>query len=129
MLALGDSWFDYPLDGNSLTIGATDIIAQLQTMGGNPPVIYNISHYGDATTDEMALPKQERTIQALQDPTTGSAAESRMPFFSPAAATTSRATSFAFFWIMPPLASTASTETGSRKHWAWSRRRISISSF
>ncbi len=68
MLAIGDSWFDYPLDGNSLTIGATDIIAQLQTMGGNPPVIYNLSHYGDATTDEMSLPKQERTIQALQDP-------------------------------------------------------------
>lgn len=62
MLALGDLWFDYPLDGNSLTIGTTDIIAQLQTMGGNPPVIYNISHYGDATTDELALPKQERTI-------------------------------------------------------------------
>ncbi len=68
MLALGDSWFDYPLDGNSLTIGTTDIIAQLQTMGGNPPVIYNLSHYGDATTDELSLPKQERTIQALQDP-------------------------------------------------------------
>ena len=68
MLALGDSWFDYPLDGNALTIGTTDIITQLQTMGGNPPVIYNISHYGDATTDELALPKQERTIQALQDP-------------------------------------------------------------
>ncbi len=55
-------------DGNSLTIGTTDIIAQLQTMGGNPPVIYNISHYGDATTDELGLPKQERTIEALQDP-------------------------------------------------------------
>ncbi len=68
MLALGDSWFDYPLDGNSLTIGTTDIIAQLQTMGGNPPVILNISHYGDATTDELALPKQERTIQELQNP-------------------------------------------------------------
>ena len=68
MLALGDSWFDYPLDGNSLTIGTTDIIAQLQTMGGNPPVIFNLSHYGDATTDELSLPKQERTIQALQDP-------------------------------------------------------------
>jgi len=68
MLALGDSWFDYPLDGNSLTIGTTDIIAQLQTLGGIPPVIYNISHYGDATTAELALPKQERTIEALQDP-------------------------------------------------------------
>ena len=69
MLALGDSWFNYPLDGNSLLIfSTTDIIAQLQTMGGIPPVIYNISHYGDATTDELALPKQQRMIEALQDP-------------------------------------------------------------
>ena len=66
MLALGNSWFDYPLDGNSLTIGTTDIIAQLQTMGGNPPVILNISHYGDATTDELALPKQERRFRSCK---------------------------------------------------------------
>ncbi len=68
MLAQGDSWFDYPLNGNSLTLSDTDIIAQLQGMGTINPVIANISHYGEASTDEMSLPKQQRMIQLLQDP-------------------------------------------------------------
>src|SRR5208282_2686737 len=53
--------------GNDITIGTTDVIAQLTSMGDAPPVILNISHYGDATTDELSLPKQERMINALQD--------------------------------------------------------------
>jgi len=68
MLAHGDSWFDYPLSGNGLSFQDTDIIAQLRGMGTINPVILNMSHYGDATTDEMGLPKQERMISALQDP-------------------------------------------------------------
>jgi len=68
MLAHGDSWFDYPLSGNDLSFRDTDIIAQLRGMGRINPVILNISHYGDATTDEMSLPKQERMISSLQDP-------------------------------------------------------------
>ena len=68
MLAHGDSWFDYPLSGNDFTFSDTDIIAQLGSMGNIPPFILNVSHYGDATTEEMSLPKQQRMIQALQDP-------------------------------------------------------------
>lgn len=69
MLAHGDSWFDYPLNGNLLALfHTTDVIAQLKSMGEINPVILNISHHGDATTDEMSLPKQERMIQALSDP-------------------------------------------------------------
>jgi len=68
MLAHGDSWFDYPLDGNSVSLSDTDVIAQLGSMGNLNPVIQNVSHYGDATSQEMALPKQERLIQSLQDP-------------------------------------------------------------
>jgi hypothetical protein len=68
MLAHGDSWFDYPLTGNGLPITNTDIIAQLVTMGAVNPLIANVSHHGDATTAEMSLPKQERMIDALQDP-------------------------------------------------------------
>ncbi len=72
MLAHGDSWFDYPLDGNlpnaDVTSPNTDIIAQLETMGAVHPLIANVSHHGDATTEEMALPKQQRMIDALQDP-------------------------------------------------------------
>ncbi|HTS93565.1 MAG TPA: hypothetical protein VMG55_16245 [Stellaceae bacterium] len=68
MLAHGDSWFDYPLDGNGPTFGTTDVIHQLGSMGAVNPIILNISHHGDASTDEMSLPKQQRLIQALQDP-------------------------------------------------------------
>lgn len=68
MLAQGDSWFDYPLNGNGLSLGNTDIIAHLQGMGKINPVIANLAHFGEASTDEMSLPKQERMIQLLRDP-------------------------------------------------------------
>lgn len=68
LLAHGDSWFDYPLTGNGLPIAQTDIIAQLGNIGDLAPVILNISHYGDATTQEMSLPKQQRLLASLQDP-------------------------------------------------------------
>jgi hypothetical protein len=68
MLAQGDSWFDYPLDGNNLGLANTDIIAQLQGMGTINPVILSLAHYGEASTDEMALQKQQRMIQMLLDP-------------------------------------------------------------
>jgi hypothetical protein len=68
MLAHGDSWFDYPLSGNGPSFSDTDIVAQLGSMGNINPVILNISHYGDATTEEMSLPKQQRMIEAIQDP-------------------------------------------------------------
>ena len=68
MLAHGDSWFDYPLAGNSPSWRSTDIIPHLTSMGATNPVVLNVSHYGDATTTEMSLPKQERMIEALQVP-------------------------------------------------------------
>jgi hypothetical protein len=68
LLAHGDSWFDYPLSGNSVSLSSTDVIAQLESMGNINPVIQNVSHYGDATTEEMSWPKQERMIQSLRDP-------------------------------------------------------------
>jgi hypothetical protein len=67
MLAHGDSWFDYPLAGNGLSLGDTDVIAQLRTMGQVNPIILNVSHYGDASTDELSWPKQQRMIDALSD--------------------------------------------------------------
>ena len=68
LLAHGDSWFNYPLNGNRWPSPDTDIIAHLKKMGSPPPKILNISHFGDATTDEMGLPKQQRLIEALQNP-------------------------------------------------------------
>jgi hypothetical protein len=69
ILAHGDSWFDYPLNGNKveLPIPHTDIIAHLRKMGSPPPKILNLSHFGDATTDEMGLEKQKRLIKALSN--------------------------------------------------------------
>ena len=67
MLAHGDSWFDYPLSGNSATFRSTDVIVQLGSMGNIAPLIENVSHHGDATTEEMSLPKQQRMIDALGD--------------------------------------------------------------
>jgi hypothetical protein len=67
MLAHGDSWFDYPLDGNTPIVGHTDIIAHLGSMGSIHPIILNLSHWGDASTNEMSWPKQDRMIQVLQD--------------------------------------------------------------
>jgi hypothetical protein len=68
MLAHGDSWFDYPLYGNGVSLSDTDVIAQLRGLGNINPVILNLSHHGDATTDELSWPKQQRMIDALQDP-------------------------------------------------------------
>jgi hypothetical protein len=68
MLASGDSWFDYPLIDNGPFPGQTDIVAQLQQIGANPAKILSVAHHGDATTDAMAFPKQERMIQALAEP-------------------------------------------------------------
>jgi hypothetical protein len=51
MPARGDSWFDYSLDRNGITIWTTDVIAQLTSMGTVSPVILNIAHHGDATAE------------------------------------------------------------------------------
>jgi hypothetical protein len=65
ILAHGDSWFDYPLNGNAPT-GWTDIIEHLRYMGNPPPFILNISQWGDTSTNEMSWPKQ-KMIDALKD--------------------------------------------------------------
>jgi hypothetical protein len=69
LLAHGDSWFDYPLAGNDLSFQHTDLVVQLQSLGNISPYILNVSQWGDATTTEMSLRKQQLMIQALQDPT------------------------------------------------------------
>ena len=43
----------------------TDVIAHLGSMGNPQPIIHNISHWGEATTDEMGVAKQDRLIQEL----------------------------------------------------------------
>jgi hypothetical protein len=76
-LANGDSWFDYPLNGNSFPSPNTDIVAHLKTMGTVHPLILSLAHHGDATTDEMGLTKQQRMIKALGEKANWMAANKR----------------------------------------------------
>jgi len=66
-VAVGDSWFDYPLV-NDLVFGQSDIIAQLELLHDHEKLILRLAHHGDATTDMMSRPKQQRLIRALSDP-------------------------------------------------------------
>ncbi|WP_234689459.1 SGNH/GDSL hydrolase family protein [Allorhizobium ampelinum] len=67
MLAIGDSWYDYPLLNNGPSPQRTDLIFQLQSYGTHPVTSLNYAHFGDASTDMMSVPKQERVIAALRD--------------------------------------------------------------
>ncbi|MDH7808848.1 MULTISPECIES: SGNH/GDSL hydrolase family protein [unclassified Rhizobium] len=67
MLAVGDSWHDYPLLNNGPSLQQTDLIFQLQSYGTHPVTSLNLAHFGDASTDMMSVPKQERIIAALRD--------------------------------------------------------------
>jgi len=67
MLAIGDSWHDYPLLNNGPFLQQTDLIFQLQSYGTHPVTSLNLAHFGDASTDMMSVPKQERMIAALRD--------------------------------------------------------------
>ncbi|MER9255372.1 SGNH/GDSL hydrolase family protein [Mesorhizobium sp. M0598] len=67
LLAIGDSWFDYPIEGNNPFSGPSDIKVQLKAICNPSPVIYSTAHRGDASTEEMSLPKQERILELLMD--------------------------------------------------------------
>ena len=68
-LAIGDSWFDYPLNGDSVSFSNTDIIAQLQNIGNPPPTILNYAVRGQATTAVLSYENQQQMIDVLSDPT------------------------------------------------------------
>jgi hypothetical protein len=69
-LAIGDSWFEYPLNGNGPSLGNTAIVApsQLGSMGSPPPQILNQALHGQATTAVLSYENQETLISLLQDP-------------------------------------------------------------
>ena len=79
MLAHGDSWFDYPLNGNLVSLdGSTDIIRQLDPTSVNDEnvlsfranelqcTIHNVSHWGYAA-DEMSRQGQQDIVDALNN--------------------------------------------------------------
>jgi hypothetical protein len=69
-LAIGDSWFEYPLYDNGPLLEATAIVApaQLGSMGNPPPHILNQALHGQATTAMLTWENQEGLISLLQDP-------------------------------------------------------------
>jgi hypothetical protein len=69
-LAIGDSWFEYPLSGNGPSFENTAIVAQAQlgSMGNPPPQILNQALHGQATTAILSYENQEKMISVLQDP-------------------------------------------------------------
>ena len=68
-LAIGDSWFEYPLDGNGPSFGNTAIVAQTQlgSMGVPPPQILNQALHGQATTAMLSYENQETMRSLLED--------------------------------------------------------------
>ena len=60
-LAIGDSWFDYPLNGNDISLTNTAIAAQLTQVGNPPPLVLNYALYGQATTAVLTYENQQRS--------------------------------------------------------------------
>jgi hypothetical protein len=58
-LAIGDSWFDYPLNDYGLPWPNQDIVAQLETLGNPSPIIFRRAIAGQASTAVMGLTNQE----------------------------------------------------------------------
>lgn len=65
LLAIGDSWFDYPLNGDLYGIH-TDVIAAMTQRN-----ILNLAHYGYTSTQEMGYKRQQLLTTALTTPANG----------------------------------------------------------
>lgn len=68
-LAIGDSWFDYPLSDYGTLWPNQGIVAksQLGSMGSPPPTILSFAVHGQPMTGVMSWKNQDRIITALQD--------------------------------------------------------------
>jgi hypothetical protein len=69
-LAIGDSWFEYPIYDNGPIPGETGIVAQTQlgSIGTPPPSILNQALHGQTTRAMLSLESQENLISLLDDP-------------------------------------------------------------
>jgi hypothetical protein len=69
-LAIGDSWFEYPLYNEVLSFQNNAIVAksQLGSKGNPPPQILNQALHGQATTAMLSWENQDKMITVLQDP-------------------------------------------------------------
>jgi len=69
-LAIGDSWFEYPLYSEIPSFQNNAIVAksQLGSMGSPPPQILNQALHGQPTTAMLSWENQDLMIGVLQDP-------------------------------------------------------------
>lgn len=65
-IAMGDSWFDYPLPAPP-----TDVRDSLKDIGTPHPIILKLAYAGEATTALLGVTKRHRLISALKDPRNG----------------------------------------------------------
>lgn len=71
-LAIGDSWFDYPLNGNDYSpFVHTDIVAQLSHLENPSPKILNYALHGQATTAMLSYENQQQMIEVLSTRSSG----------------------------------------------------------
>jgi hypothetical protein len=68
-LAIGDSWFEYPLYNEVVSFQNNAIVApsQLGSIGNPPPQILNQALHGQATTAVLSWENQEKMIEVLND--------------------------------------------------------------
>jgi hypothetical protein len=74
-LAIGDSWFEYPLTDDGFITGFNQAIigevgTQLRSMGNPPPTILSYALHGLSTTAMLTYERQEQILSALTDPNT-----------------------------------------------------------
>ena len=68
-LAIGNSWFDYPLDGQRSVVRRTPRLPlRLTQIGAPPPLVLNYALFGQATTAVLTYENQSRIIDAATDP-------------------------------------------------------------
>jgi hypothetical protein len=66
-LAIGDSWFRYPLYENIPTLDNYGIARQLEQLGDPNPIVLNLAWPGYASTDVLSYKNQKTIISLLQN--------------------------------------------------------------
>ena len=67
-LAIGDSWFEYPVNDDGLPSLNQAIPPQLGKMGNPPPKILNLARHGQASTAVLSWENQQKILDVLTDP-------------------------------------------------------------
>ena len=67
-LAIGDSWFEYPVNDDGLPFLNQAIPPQLEKIGNPPPKILNLARHGQASTAVLSWENQQKILDVLTDP-------------------------------------------------------------